>query len=543
MSRPRRSRMHIFSAVAVVLILLSIVYRFLWLGNTPALNADEPYPIVQLMKALAGRPHLVRSPHGQFFNPVMMATELLSLLPGRASIFLLRLPAAIAGVVTLGCFAYCGRRVFESRRQVLFATLLLAAMPLSIATSRIQWDTSYLPLFECFVVFPMLDLAAGIRSRRAMAMLVGFSILGIWTHATFALLLVCLTVAVLFIQRRQILSAVAGYLGVRPSVPLAAALAAAPLVCATALFLALTRIVVSSDTRHTFGQVVGGTVRTAGSLLSSPIDLMRYIARVGDAISGLSTYEDIAGLPVSPALRLFSWLIVILLIVAAVMLARSSKPRDRALAVFWIAVPFILIGTAWLLALDQIGVERYLVWLLLPAAVTLARWAALLMDSRRLGDLSCALVMVPLAAIMLLTFSPDYFDPIRNLSWRQNTYPTYWSADIDPKSAAADFIRRQFRPTTVYVQSYWLDYPLQYDLGLDWQVTEDPPPDPLPSATILIVCFCDTPYTYSNLEHDYFDRTMRRLADAGRNPQVHLIPAADGLPAVAIIVVPTQQAN
>jgi hypothetical protein len=300
------------------------------------------------------------------------------------------------------------------------------------------------------------------------------------------------------------------------------------------IFIALTLA-----TNHSLGQVAADAGRSTWNLLCAPGRLFKYLARVGDTVTGLSTYEDIAGVPATFALHALSWLIVILLCSAAIVLSRAPSPSDRALGVFWMIVPFALIATARLLTIDQIGFERYAIWLLPPVAVTLARFGAAVFQSHRWSDLSCAFLILPLSAIMLCTFVPDYFQPIRQLAYRQNTYPAYWSAQTDPKFAAADWIRQHSLPTTVHAENWWIDYPLQYALGLYWPVTEDPLPDPLPSDQIVIVCFCNSA-VYAGIEQNYFDHIQHRLTAAGRPFVTHLIPAADGQPAVAVILAPAQ---
>jgi hypothetical protein len=411
---------------------------------------------------------------------------------------------------------------------------------MSIAFSRIQWDTSYLPLFECFVLFAALDLAAGHCSRQSLAVIAGFTILGLWTHATFAMFLACLTVAVLFVRRREILSAVAGWLKVQPGPKLAIQLTLIPIVAGVAVFIVLTKA-----TNHDLGQVAGDAARSTWHLLTAPGDLLRYIARIGDAVTGASTYEDIAGVPLTFAIEAFSLLIVVLLIGAVVVLARAPDPADRALAVFWMIVPVSLIVTARLLTLDKVGFERYAIWLLPPVAVTLARFGSVLLTSQGRPDLSCAILILPLSAIMLFSFIPDYFVPIRQLSYRQNTYPAYWSAAIDPKFAAADWIRQHAPHTTIHAENYWIDYPLQYSLGLDWTVTEDPLPRSLPKGPIVIVCFVNAG-VYPDIEQNYFDHIEKRLTAAGRRLDTHTFNAADdqppakGQPAVAVIIAPAK---
>jgi hypothetical protein len=438
-------------------------------------------------------------------------------------------------VITLACFAWLGRRVLRTRYQILFATLLLAAMPMSIAFSRIQWDTSYLPLLECFVLFPALDLAAGNPSRRSLALIVGFTFLGLWTHATFALLLVCLGAGLIFVRRRLILSTAAKWLSVRPGPILALAIVFVPAIIAIGGFIFLINF-----TGHNVGDVVSNSVQTAGRYLTSPSDFLIYNSRIGDAVSGVSVYEDIPGLPISTALHAFSWLIIMLLALAVLILARSPHPQDRVLAVFWTAVPFTLIATAYVLSIDQVGVERYAIWLLVPAAVTLARFAAVCLESHLQPDLACALLTLPLSAVMLYQFVPDYFLPIRHLTYRQNTYPAYWSADTDPKTTAADWIRKHAPPhSTIYAENWWINFPLQYDLGLDWTVTQDPLPNSLPKGPIVVTCFVNSgPYT--GIDKDYFDKVLARLTAAGRKPTTHKIPAADGKDAVAVIIAPAK---
>jgi hypothetical protein len=254
-------------------------------------------------------------------------------------------------------------------------------------------------------------------------------------------------------------------------------------------------------------------------------------------VAGISVYEDIPGLPVSPALRAFSIVISSLLLLATIFLARARDPRDRALAVFWIVALFILVATAGILTVDQIGVERYMIWLLPPAAITLARFGSILGCSRRIPDVTCAVLTISLASIMLWTFFPDYFAPIRSLAYRRSTYPAYWAADRDLKFAAADWIRAEhLSPGLIHAENWWIDYPLQFDLGLDWTITEDPLPAEIPRGQSVVVCFCNSDQ-YPGIETDYFTHLRARLASAGRRFNTHTIDAADGKPAVAVIVV------
>jgi hypothetical protein len=323
------ARLDRFAApAAVLLLLISSIFRFLWLGRCPGINGDEAQAANQIIWMLRGLPYSLRSNFGQFFNPLMLGSWALEFSLAKPTFFLLRFPAAVWSCVGLAINYGFYRVTFHDRRQALMATTLLACMPLHIAFSRLNWDPTYTLLTLNFVLYPLLWLARGPLSRGGWIMLVAGVLLCGWVHATTLIFIVGLGVSVFWQRRRPILAFVAKRSGMQPTGALLAGLLLSIAAAAGLAALALLTMV---------GWPIAATLATAARtwayILENPEAWIAYVAQVGEFVSGARAYKEFAGLVETSWID--DWLTILSLvglIAACVELLRRKKNAMPAIA-------------------------------------------------------------------------------------------------------------------------------------------------------------------------------------------------------------------
>jgi hypothetical protein len=345
--------------------------------------------------------------------------------------------------------------------------------------------------------------------------------LGLWIHAMVAHELVALLAAVCWVRGPEVISRAR-----RPRVA-AALTCAAVILTAAGVFFGLTRL-----TANPINDVLHNILARQMVFLRSPARAVHYLSRVGDALSGVSTYEDFSGMThPSLWLRGMSVLVLAAILLAVWRLFRSPDPADRALAAFWVAVGPLLLASASLLNLDRVGIERYAVWLLPPAAALLVRaaesWGQRL--RQRPGFLA-AIVAVSLCAIFIGQFPIDYLAAARNMTYRDTTSPAYWTGPVEPKGRVADLIAQQAAGQTklkmVYCENFWLKYPLMYRLGPDFDVKMSILTEPFHDRKAFYVGFAGS---------SFLSRARSKLIAAGVWFDQTAVPGGDGRPAIILL--------
>jgi hypothetical protein len=518
--------------LAAVLLICAIAMRFVWLDTVPGINGDEAQAAVEVLKANQGLPHSFRSVAHQFFDPIMLLSEMAEFKIAHPSFLLLRLPAAVWSILGLTLNYFSLRRLYPSRAQALLTTSFLACMPLHLAFSRIGWDPSYLLFSLNFTLFPLLAIAAGRSCPAVWICLLLGTFLCLWVHATSALAIFTLAFSVAVVRRADLGLFIATHLHVQNRPGLGVAFILALLLAASLLFLILLKL-----TQQQSSTVLHNCLVMAGLLLASPKDALAFVSHLGDSLSGQSVYDDLIGLRSTPTLHALSLILLVVGILLTLRLLFAPNPADRALALFWLLIPLGLVAAASLLNIDLRGNERYLLWSAPLFALLLTRGLASLTPRHNL----IPLVTIPLSCLFLSQFVQDFLIAGRFAEYRVTQDLQWTTAPFEPKAAAAAWIASsQIKVTRtfngpdasatpqVFTENWWLQHPLQLLLGLNYQVTRNELPKSAIHSTYFIVGFTGS---------DFLIAAARELAAANVSLTVHNIDAGDASPFITIVMV------
>lgn len=458
-----------FAALAAILA-VSLVFRFAWLDHIAGINGDEAYFPVQIQRWMAGLPFTLRAPSGLFVDPLTLVSEWALLLVFQPSVWILRLPVAVGSIAGIALAFVFHARVHRCRTEALLVAALCAALPLSLAYSRCGWVPSFMPLAATLVWYPAQLVAEGRGSRGNSLLLVAGALFCLSVHMTSGVFLLATALALVWVRRAEVSIRIATWTGVRGSPWL---LPGAVLVLGLASAGAF--VVFASAANLSLARVGDAVSRTCDHLLDLP-GSAGYVGLVGPFLSGARAYRYFAGIESTRALDVESWALVLVLALAVVRLCRSTSAADRFMGVFWAVVPVLLLGSRGLLAIDFIGQERYVLWMLIAAPSALVR--GLDFSPRRWAFAGRAAAILGLCTLLSIQFWQHYFVPLRATSAMTKglLHPTFWTGEEEPKAVAARMISAAAHTeedgarTRVLAEDYWVQYPLQFLLGSRWTV-------------------------------------------------------------------------
>jgi hypothetical protein len=400
---------NIIFANILLLLTISTWFRVCGLENLPGINGDEAWYGVQAFQASTGRPFALRTPTGLPLNPFFIGIEVPLIRVFRPSYWILRVPAALSGVLTMALTFWLGSRILD-RTTALIATMLLAVLPSAIGYSRFGWDASQTPLFS------VLALYFAFRGK-TLAMLISLAFC-VLVHASNIFLfpvLMCPFLVSLWdaekepVKRRLIvvLTAVLGLLAL------------------------LVLVLIDSGSGH--------------SLLTSraaPSNCLRFLEHYGRLISGLSLYEFVVG-PLMPRTRTlydgaFWGLFLALLVFGGLRLIRGRRWDRLAL------IAGLVLGAMSLYLVTGPEVirphrERYGMYLVVPTILVIASLIDAVLpgsDEARLRNARQAgfAVMLVLGWIMLYSFKVQYFDGLTATGGESHL--AFRTSRIEPKQQA-----------------------------------------------------------------------------------------------------------
>jgi len=162
-------------------IVVGLVWRAWQLDEVPGVNGDEAWYGVQSQRFLDeyiyGKSLPLdervnfRTPTGNIWNPFLMIPRILLDAALEPSVWSLRLPALLSGVLTLFVNWWLCRRALN-RATAWLTTALLSVMPIAVIYSRLGWDSCQSVLFCLPLVYlPWLSEKAAWSRRRTAAWL------------------------------------------------------------------------------------------------------------------------------------------------------------------------------------------------------------------------------------------------------------------------------------------------------------------------------------------------------------------------------------
>ncbi|MBV9840864.1 MAG: hypothetical protein JOY99_04880 [Sphingomonadaceae bacterium] len=427
--RAALSATRLWSATALLLVTLSILFRLYALGRLPGINGDEAWYGVQAQHLAAGTAAW-RTPSGNLPGPFQLGTLALlqAVLP--PSFPLLRVPSVLASLGAMALAFAIGRRFFDGR-AALVLLLLTATLPVDIVYARFGWDPSW-------SVFA--DLGAS-----------WFALAGNPWGCTLALLLALAVHPTNLFAAPFLLLCFAGAVRERDGahVALRQGLLLAGLMLAAVACLRAT----SSDTH---AAIRGGLVER----IVDPSHLRDFALLYARLLSGNTSYAYIVGTGFGAAEAAIdaATLIVIGGLALFSVQALRGRPagRDAAILIGWAAS----LAAFYLIAGNQaIGphFERYALCLVAPSLLALATMLRLVLERRALPAAAI------LAALLLIGFGDRYFGGLMRSGGRSDT--AFWTGAEEPKQAAFARIAAEaarHSGARIVAEDYWLYWPLAY---------------------------------------------------------------------------------
>jgi hypothetical protein len=427
-----KARRGIGVAVVAALLAAAVALRLWRLSTLPGINGDEAWYGVQMLNLMDGQAVDWRTPPGNLLNPFFSGLVLLVQWPFAPHLWILRAPAVISTLLAVVAGATLWR--FLPTALVWVATLLLAALPVTIAYGRFGWDSSQSVLAGVLLIYCLM------RQRWILAGVC--FVLGVWVHPT-NIFLAPLAFVHLAYQRPFKSTTFA----------LKSGLALAIVVAAKQLFVPAT------------------IPMTTASMLARVASIeawQTFVVRFGRLFSGATSYTYIAG-PMSAANHYLHDTVFWLLFISVTVLGmggifRSASRPQQAHIAGWTA---LIAGFFVVAGPDALAphFERYALVLVAPTILTfvllLGHATAQLKMQRHVLTLGAAV-----AALCLASFSTNYIHVLASTG--SESHRTFRTSAREPKAAALDWIRARSaaRPdcseTRIVVEDWWTFWPLRY---------------------------------------------------------------------------------
>ncbi len=470
------------------MLALAFVLRVIDLNSVPGFNGDEAWYGVQIERFQASLPVAFRAPSGRLSSNVFLAAVLtpVQLVVGPA-VWVLRVPAVVAGVLTVWLAFACLRGVW-GRTVALSTALILAALPINIAYSRFGWDPSLLGPFLVLAI-ALAGRGLGVAATLTLAA-------AVMVHPTAVFALPMVWGLLLGVQQQPLADAQRPSTSAqRPSTEVTEVWWRSAHVRWAGVTLASTVVIVLTG-------ILGGA--------RQPIEPQVVVQRITDGqawdftvrlfslFSGRSVYHYFVAAQEIPT----GWLVlercalvVTLMVLGAGLVGAIGRRcwRDVGLMIGTLTSLSLLYLTSGIIAVLPDG-GRYAVYAI-PAVVlsfvlALKHSGLLLMTGwqrRRsrsgaveLGavELGRAEVGPPrsapqlalggalvLAATLLVITVIGYLQPLRNDG--STTHEAFATGRVDPRQQAWQIVSTQsgVAGATVYCESWWICYPLQYFAG------------------------------------------------------------------------------
>lgn len=409
----------------------------LWaLDRLPGINGDEAWLALQAKQLVYGAAFSLRTPTHMFINPLLFGTEALLLALFEPSGWLLRLPIALWSLAGLLLFYVLHRRLWGDKTEALLTTVLLAAMPLHLAYSRLAWDPGFLLFAIALFWLPALHWLRGPSAERShrldLALLITGAVLLSWTHMTASLAWLTLGLGAWWLRKRSLsqwfgaLTVALGGLGA------IAWLGKAHLDPYYLWQLPLER-------------------------LQQPFETLRMMAAPGQMLSGVRAFSFLAGMAETPVWWGVATAVTLLWMGLAFLLRRSTDEADKAQALAWLWLPLPWWAASGLLGQGDLGKERYVVWLLPPAVLLLVRTLRLYVRQWQ--------PLVVVLATGLTLQSGGLLAALADSPWPDGQHRTFVSGPAEPKIAAAQVLVSAAMPgeqLRVRASDWWLIQPLLY---------------------------------------------------------------------------------
>lgn len=171
-----------FDAAVALCLVVALILRVWDLGAIPLeLHPDEYAGYLGVREILTGHaPLRAFFEYGVTYLPLYGILQYICVACFGDTVTILRLPAALLGVVTAYATGLLAYQLVRRRAVLLFACGIMAILPWDIGVSRLGWEpAAMLP----FVLFGLFFLLRGLEVRSARDIRVAFALLGVGAYS------------------------------------------------------------------------------------------------------------------------------------------------------------------------------------------------------------------------------------------------------------------------------------------------------------------------------------------------------------------------
>ena len=425
----------VINSVAIVLIFVSIFYRFIYLSHIPGINGDEPFGMIKPF--LFGTNYQsVWSNATRFYDPLYLLIAFLLhwVIDLPPSFLVLRIPPLFYGVLTIILSFFLFKKIYGKDRA-LFITLLIAVLPMHIAYSRFSWDPSQTP----FIALLCLYFAF---SKKWLFLIIAYSF-ALLVHPTniFLFPILCL----FFVQGSG------KYLLAKRKKKVFS------IVCYSLLLITIAFVIYRFFDHYNISlNRILSSPRTKARLMDWQ-SAIQFAKNYSKYFAGVPVYSQLSGslngsllwFHIYPFYALFGFLIL-----SNLFIFRKQKLFTWALIISLFG--FYLFGSG------AVFKNRYAIWATVPICIWLVN-SLFLMSSKKWMNWMVKISLIIMACFFLFSFNHQYFNEIKeNNNQRHRTFLT---GPNEPKKVAFELIEHYRNPdlkTIVLAEEWWLYWPIKY---------------------------------------------------------------------------------
>jgi len=178
--------MHRYFRIALALPLALLFAFALWyrvssLEALPEPDGDEAWYAIQYLHLLHGEPFSAQTPHGNPLSLFHAAIEVPLLMVFKPSLWILRMPSVVTGILAVVLTYVLGVRMLD-RRTAAIAAGLMATLPVAIIAARTGYESCQAPFYSLMLIYLAHRL-------RAAWLSVGLAACYFFVHPTMLFLL------------------------------------------------------------------------------------------------------------------------------------------------------------------------------------------------------------------------------------------------------------------------------------------------------------------------------------------------------------------
>lgn len=443
------SKTNFFLIINLSLILsIAVVFRLVDLGNIPGINGDEAWYGVQMLEFRSGSSFAWRTPTGNLVNPFFSGVIFLLQLFFPPSFWILRITAAISGILAIFFTYYLISEVL-GKRIAIISTLLVATLPINIGYSRFGWDQSQAVLVSVIAIyFALKQNWLGLILLIIVAFIIHPTNIFLFPFLVSPLIfqfLVKFWIICLNHWKKLALKKPSKYLLIFASILL--------------LILFLFLAIMLPKTQHILGSL------TIERLVKFTQTFSLFLIYFGQLLSGVTIYRYIVEPDSSPLWLLHDvifWTLFLPLIILGI--RQIFKERNWLFLSILLGLFVTLVIFYFISHLKAImpGYERYPMCLIMPSIIVFSILINSLFKTSQKSWIEIVFTLT-ISWLLLWSFQSNYFQKIQTTGGRSEL--TFRTANIEPKQQAFSTILENSKTdkfVTIITEDWWTYWPIRY---------------------------------------------------------------------------------